>query len=612
MSSLVRVLQFWQGRVIIGAKYCQPQGRASDCRNRRGVWDYSAPLACRSGAFYLIGQFRKDPALVERNMADQDKRPQRVRLPDFTGRGVSLPDGPDAWTCRGEGDAVLLLGLGPKSGANLPQVLPLLANAPAVYWLESPQVARALEAWKLEAEILPREPLPAHWREVTVEQAVALAGQCRCCIYTPGLRLDPEFWGPLLGRVDAALARPASAARASAAMMAEDIRGPVLLPGNDGQLLHQELRTALAECGFGPVVDALPQPSSGMGGAQAGREDDFLPRWRTLLHGGKPAFLLSVNMRGLDADGRVFELCRALEIPVALWFVDNPWHVLSGARLPWWRDAHIFVTDASFVDSLRACGAGRVFHLPLAVAPHMWRDLPDFAPSSFTVEPPLFVGRSAFPEKERFFAAASVPQGLEAEAARLLEASTGPQDAPHFFWWQDKLGGTLWPGYDARRLGLGAERCAQANRRRWLLTAGAGSVGGLRVIGDDGWKPLLPDTEILPPVDYYTALPEVYARAEAVLNVTSLLLPQSLSQRHFDVWASGGLLLSDATSGLEIFPAELTEPMTLRGPDDFMARCAWFRVHPQAAHDLRQAWRGNLRAHHGYKQRIQQIIETLV
>ena len=186
------------------------------------------------------------------------------------------------------------------------------------------------------------------------------------------------------------------------------------------------------------------------------------------------------------------------------------------------------------------------------------------------MEPPLFVGRSAFPEKERFFAAASVPQALEAEAATLLEASTGPQNAPHFFWWQDKLGGRLWPGYDVRRPGLGAERCAQANRRRWLLAAGADSVGGLRVIGDDGWKPLLPGTEILPPVDYYTALPEVYARAEAVLNVTSLLLPQSLSQRHFDVWASGGLLLSDATSGLKIFPVELTEPMPLAMKASFL------------------------------------------
>ena len=276
---------------------------------RTGELDNDA-LACRSGAFLLMGQFRKEPALAGENMAEQNTRPQRVRLPDFAGRAVSLPDGPEAWICRGEGDAVLLLGLGPESGANLPQVLPLIANAPAVYWLESPQVTRALEAWRLEAEILPREPLPAHWRVVTAEQAVALAGQCRYCIYSPGLRLDPEFWGPLLGRVDAALAFPSSAARASGPMTAEDkgsVRkaGPVLLPGNDGQLLHQELRTALAGCGFGPVVDALPQPSSGMGGAQAGREDEFLARWRTLLHGGKPAFLLSVNMRGLDADGRV-------------------------------------------------------------------------------------------------------------------------------------------------------------------------------------------------------------------------------------------------------------------------------------------------------------------
>lgn len=551
-------------------------------------------------------------------MAEQNKRPQRVCLPDFAGRAVSLPNGPEAWSCRGEGDAVLLLGLGPDSGTTLLRVLPLLATASSVYWLESPQVARALEAWRLEAGLLPREPLPAHWCAVTAEQAVALAGQCRCCVYTPGMRLDPDFWGPLLGGVDAALIFPSSPVQAGGAMtsarrgcipnMMAGARGPVLLPGNDGQLLHQELRTALAGCGFGPVVDALPQPAPGVGGVQAGREDEFLARWRTLLQGGKPAFLLSVNLRGLDAEGRTFELCRALGIPVALWFVDNPWHVLSGVRLPWWQDAHIFVTDASFVGSLGAYGADRVFHLPLAVAPHMWRNLPDFSSSSI-MESPLFVGRSAFPEKDRFFAAASVPQALEAEAASLLEASTGPQNAPHFFWWHSKLGVSLWPGYDVRRPGLGAERCAQANRRRWLLAATA-AEGMLRVIGDEGWKPLLPGTEILPPVDYYTTLPGVYAGAEAVLNVTSLLLPQSLSQRHFDVWASGGLLLSDATPGLGIFPAELTEPITLSGPGDFMVKCAWFRAHPQAAHDLRQAWRGHLRAHHGYEQRIQQIIET--
>ncbi len=552
---------------------------------------------------------------------------------------MSLPDGSEAWTCRGAGDAVLLLGLGPMleagAGGGLLQRLPQLAGASAVFWLESPHMAQAVQSWRTDAGLPPREPLPESWREVSVEQAFAMAAQCRCYIYMPGVRIDPDFWGPLLGQMDAVHACPQTSLQAASQQLppkislepvrhgvsclaADMARGfcarssskpvPVLLPGNDGLLLHQELRAALLCSGFRQIVEDLPQPDGAAGEHSSINDDTFAARWRDLLEEGKPAFLLSVNLRGLDADGRIFHLCRALGIPVALWFVDNPWHVLSGVRLPWWRDAHVFVTDASFVDSLRAEGARRVFHLPLAVAPHMWRDL---EAESSVREPPLFVGRSAFPEKERFFAAASVPQALEAEAAKVLEASTGPHDAPHFFWWHNKLGGALWPGYDVRRPGLGAERCAQANRRRWLFAAGAGRDGGARIIGDDGWKALLPAAGILPPVDYYASLPEIYARAEAVLNVTSLLLPYSLSQRHFDVWASGGLLLSDATPGLEIFPPELTEPIKLQGPADFMPRCAWFRAHPQEALELRHAWREHIRAQHSYEQRIQRILEVL-
>lgn len=538
-------------------------------------------------------------------MAEQNTRPKRVSLPDFSGRSMSLPDGPEAWSCRGNGDAVLLLGLGPGHPWNLP----FLAGGGEVYWLESPCIASALQRAreladgqaKPQAGIEPGACLPASWRAVSVHEAVELAASCRCHVYTPGLRIDPQFWGPVLGRIDAAQS-------AAAPQPARNTEGrAVLLPGNDGQLLHQELRHAFALCGLGPVMENLPQPQTRTeGGSVAG--DTFAASWRAFLQGSKPELLLSVNLRGMDAEGRIFHLCRAMGIPVALWFVDNPWHVLSGVKLPWWQGAHIYVTDAGFVDGLKEQGAERVYHLPLAVAPHMWRGLADQPAGS---QPPLFVGRSAFPEKERFFAAATIPQALEAEAASLLARSTGPHDAPHFFWWHSRLGGSLWPGYDVRRPGLGAERCAQANRTRWLLAAGAGGSGGPRVIGDEGWKTLLPSADILPPVDYYTALPDCYAQAQAVLNVTSLLMPHSLSQRHFDVWASGGLLLSDATRGLEIFPDELVEPMRLHGPDDFMNRCAWLQAHPAEAFDLRRAWREHLRAAHGYEHRILRIMETL-
>ena len=540
-------------------------------------------------------------------MLEQPTRPKRVSLPDFSGRNLSLPDAPEAWSCQGRGNSILLLGLGPGQ----PQYLPFLAGAVAVYWLESPGIASALQVAREHAGLAPREALPAEWCEVTAAQAVELAAGCRCCFYTPGMRLDPHFWGALLGKVEAAHGggTVAPAGQVPGADPAAPARGPVLLPGNSGQLLHQELRSALEQCGFGPVLETLPQPAGSAGCAESAGQTGFAARWAAFLTETKPAFLLSVNLRGLDAEGRIFYLCRALGIPVALWFVDNPWHVLSGLRLPWWQDAHIYVTDASFADGLKKQGAGHVYHLPLAVAPHMWRE-PDGV--SARLEPPLFVGRSAFPEKERFFAAASVPPEMEAEAASVLARSTGPQDAPHFFWWLDKLGASLWPGYDVRRPGLGAERCAQANRRRWLLAAGAGKPQGLRVIGDEGWQALLPGAEILPPVDYYTALPTCYAHAQAVLNVTSLLLPHSLSQRHFDVWASGGLLLSDATRGLDIFPDDLTSPIRLQGPEDFVERCAWFKARPNAARELRRAWREHLRARHGYEHRIMRILETLV
>ncbi|WP_241160146.1 glycosyltransferase [Desulfovibrio sp. ZJ369] len=553
-------------------------------------------------------------------MREKAALPRRICLPDFAGRAVSLPEEPQAWAVAGEGEYALLLGLGPGRARDLP----FLRQHARVFWLDEPLTRRRLQALRPVAE---RERLPANWQEISPDQAVELAPRCTRFFYRPGLRLAPEFWGPLLGRLDAALLaageknriRPGVATAAgpdiAPAKDAHNCRGPVLLPGTDRQLLHQELRRALTVCGFAPIWEHLPpepanahNPAHGSGAsAQGGGQG----AWESLWAGRKPVLLLSVNLRGLDPDGRLFYFCRALGVPVALWFVDNPWHLLSALRQPWWREAALFVTDAGFIPGLKAAGARRVFHLPLAVAPHMWQDVPEQdgeKAAGIGCGPPLFVGRSAFPERERFFAAARVPAALMAEAEALLCQPNGAGPMPDVHWWLQKLHVTLWPGHSVRCAGLGAERCALVNRVRWLR---AGAPAGLRVVGDNGWQGLLPGLELLPPVDYYTVLPRLYAAAAAVLNVTSLLLPQSLSQRHFDVWAAGGLLLSDPTPGLEIFPEELTRPMTLRGPEELLPRLAELRAHPARAHALRAAWRAHLLAGHGYEHRVARICELL-
>ena len=533
-------------------------------------------------------------------MPESVRAPRRVSLPDFAGRSLSLPDNPEAWERLGSGDEVLLLGLGP----GMPEKL-LFAQGEVggarVFWLDEPETLRRLEGARPGAG---RRSLPRHWQQVTPEDAVALAARCSVFFYRPGLRLAPDFWGPLLGRLGAARlgvrTRRTVIEDATKHVPEEDDRRPVLLPGTERQLLHQELRQALDEAGFGPVLETVPECRD---------TESLLTPWENLLAGSNPALLLSVNLRGLDPEGRVFYLCQALGVPVAVWLVDNPWHLLSGLRLPWWQEAALFVTDESFIPGLRAAGARRVFYLPLAVAPQMWRDLPDENEAADLAQnPPLFVGRSAFPERERFFAAARVPQSLEQEAHTLLAHPGGPAEGPHFHWWLRKSGAAPWPGQDVRCAGLGAEICSQANRVRWVR---AGLGADMRVVGDAGWQDLLPGLEVLPPVDYYTTLPDLYRRAGAVLNVTSLLLPQSLSQRHFDVWAAGGLLLSDATPGLRLFPQELTRPVTLSRPAELLPRLAALRADPARARELRQAWREHIRSGHAYRHRVAQLRDTL-
>lgn len=534
--------------------------------------------------------------------------PRRACLPDFSGRVLTLPDGPESWQRRGEGPDALVLGLGPGS----PWLAGMAQKARRVYWLEHEPTLRALPPLEKRGST----GMPGHWQRVRPEEAATLAAHSTCYFYAPGMRLAPDFWGPLMGQVDAALLQiPALPAAGQAVTGASGKRregGSSLLPGHNGLLLHQELRQALEVCGLGPV---LPMP-------EKIRSPEDMSLLRHIFRQGRPRLFLSVNLRGLDAEGRIFHLCRSMGVPVVLWLVDNPWHVLSALRLPWWREAFIFVTDASFVPALAGAGARQVFHLPLAVARHMWRNArPEHARGSQEQEP-LFVGRSSFPHKERFFAAARVPEELEKEASALLERSSGPTDAPNYFWWQERLGAAGWPGMASRKAGLGAEICAQANRARWLRALlaqagrGAGRADGgplrpnLRIVGDAGWHTLLPDAQILPPVDYYTALPDLYASAGAVLNITSLLLPQSLSQRHFDVWAAGGTLFSDATPGLEIFPSSLAEPIRLRGPEDFWPRWDEFRAHPARIADVRRAWREHLRNGHCYEHRVRHICET--
>lgn len=516
--------------------------------------------------------------------APRPGRPHRLHVVNELGRRQTLAAGLQQFTClSGKGQTPLLfLGVGPEPE----YAIQLSAGARDIYYIEAPSFTQQMPtAW--------HDSIPAGWHSLspadaafsTILQRAIQEGSVYS--YSHVSRLFPSFWGSILAQAQKMALGIADRANTSKT---------VLLPSSTNALLVHELRHGFEACGM--QVRELPTGDGDQANLVQALQEET------------PALFCSINFHGLDAYGERFHLLQAAGVPVAIWCVDNPWHLLSGLKTPFWRQAALFVTDASFIDDLEAYGATSVHNLPLAAWPEAFSP-PENARHQKVQEHALFVGRASFPGKRSFFAGMHPPQALWREAMAYMESG----HRPDYTWWRSHLEETpLWPGTQARLAGCCAEEASQELRLRCLRAAAAALP--LQVYGDDDWQELLPEladkAAFAPPVDYYGQLPSLYNSARYTLNATSLLLPAGLTQRHFDVWVAGGFLLSDATPGLELFSQEITAPVTVDGS---WSRPALERTleRLETERDLRKqlqhAWRDALLSNHTYRHRAQHIIE---
>lgn len=494
-------------------------------------------------------------------------RPQRLRIHDELGAPRTLLESPDQFQfLPGNGRRLAILGVGPSPAAAV-RALPGERQGAHAHVIESPAfLGQMEEAW--------HAALPEAW---------SLAGPggvdptSDLLLYRPAFRLFPSFWGPLLARVALARRPPAQETQQAAV---------IAIPGGENDLLQRELEDAAQRLGF-----SLAPPFTSV---------------RDLLNACRPALFLSVNLRGMDPWGEDYHLLRAAGVAVALWCVDVPWHLVSKCKAAWWKDAPLFVTDHSFIPDLQAHGVEKVYHLPLAG----W-------PEGFCAALPvddslqnrgLFVGRSAFPNRDRFFAGQHLPGDLQGQSLAMLEEG----DRPDYWWWVRHLEiTTRWPHAAIRQGGLGAAEASLAWRVRCVQQMQ--NAGPVTVVGDTAWQDLLPsdpDLQMCPPVDYYGPLPSLYRDAAYVCNATNLLLPAGCTQRHFDVWLAGGLLITDSHPGLDLFGKDLTRPITFHCAQDIPPLLGRLLSNPAEAAALGQAWRDSILTKHTYVHRLQTVLDN--
>lgn len=409
----------------------------------------------------------------------------------------------------------------------------------------------------------------------------------------------------------------------------------VVIPDSGAELLRIELAQGFSQVGC-RVSRVHP----------ASLHNSAAPHSLLNLADSGPFLLFSVNFQGLNPLRDTLKILKQSGSRVAVWCVDNPWNQLAGIRDPGWKTLPFFVTDASFTAPLKKHGASLAQHLPLAASPELFGPDParraTFSPPD-DLAPFVFVGRSAFPGKEAYFAGQSVPGELLRQAEAML-----PQGLrPDLFWWERELGSppaSFWPGKTARRPALGAETSNLAWRSLCLRGAALAGLNmnsgrsnnkgpgvrsipfakddlgntppgcefpGLDIFGDSGWQKDLPSSARLrPPVDYYARLPGIYSAAKYSLCPTSLQLPEGLTQRHFDVWTAGGVCLSDATPGLGLFPKELVRPIVFRKPKDIGAVAEKLEK-SYSRQALTAEWQNHLRERHTYAHRALSVLEAV-
>lgn len=477
----------------------------------------------------------------------------------------TLPSGPEYFELFGHGTQLLILGTGPD-----PEIPVSLAESHStpVYFMECP-------------EILEKVTIPETWkRVVSLPRWLKTHGQnARIVMYRPGLRFFPSFYGPLTAIIRNWNAFPGPAPKTKT----------IILPGNQTSLLLPELQRAFHAAGY-PVLS----PDKEILGT-------ILPQ---ILTNETPALFFSVNFQGLDAFGETFYHLRYAGVPVAVWCVDNPWHLVSALRSPFWKECRLFVTDPSFIAPLKAHGARTVTALPLAGCPGFFCNPVQF--HSPPLKPIVFIGRTAFPDKERFFAGMRLTVGQYTDISDLLEQGIRTD----FLYWKQQMlpekSSPLWPGKKTRKIGFFAEESSAVWRK--LCVQHAAAIG-VSVFGDRGWAGVVPDKDLYPPVDYYTVTPGIYNAARYSLNATSMLLPHGLNQRHFDVWLAGGFLLSDKTPGLSLFPRELTDEISFAKAQDIEHLVERLEKDPRLRKELMHAWKKEILTAHTYACRVRTILE---
>jgi spore maturation protein CgeB len=387
--------------------------------------------------------------------------------------------------------------------------------------------------------------------------------------------LEARDWWPLLKRRDFTLCAPGGAAAALAAMRLPPnpavfvhpalfkidmrayfpLRKELLSGGGDGKLraLSFIARGDLVPHTLADIHETLREMGHHVHSADISgvtREKELGDIVRRAAEDSQPDFVVTVGAVGLceDVVGR-------LGVPVAAWFMDNPFGQLAfkkdeeGPRPELLGDKFIaFSWDEHYVPELEAHGV-RAHYLPLAT------------------NPAVYFPRQATPEQRRSY------------------------------------------GADISFIGT-ADRADDRNYR--LACAGALDGRDVALWGGSGWRILQGEGfRYCGRADNRAECPLIYSLSKINLNFTAGQLVTALPIRVFDILACGGFLITDAREDLMRLFKPGADLIVFDDPKSLPAKVDYYLNRPEERARIAEHGRETVLARHTFRRRMDAMLRVI-
>lgn len=271
---------------------------------------------------------------------------------------------------------------------------------------------------------------------------------------------------------------------------------------------------------------------------------ELLPKLLEFIYVNKPDFLLSINLRGFDPEGALHKALKQINLPIVVWFLDNPFYILRGASSSMGDLDRVFLWDSSYVEPFSKRYDVESHFLPLGASPYFDKR------GSFDLEGPVsFVGSSM---NDRILKIEAQFPDINFKALKLNLSSVLKSNRGHSF--------DVFLRSFIEQEGLASDKIDDLNEYiRYYVTQKMRislihQFEALSLYGDEAWS-LFINENIYSPLNYYTELPIHFGQNGVHLNLTHYQMPKGVNQRVFDVLSAGGCLLTDQQEDLiQLFP----------------------------------------------------------